>query len=64
MNPVQEVRELISYGLNRIEISMAKMPKTWVPVVDLELIASGYMLADHDESKRIYTKLIKKENRK
>jgi len=62
MNPVQEVRKLINHGLRRIEISLKTMPKVWVMPVDLELISSGYVMTEHDESKRIYKKLIIKEN--
>ncbi len=62
MNPVQEVRGLISCGLNRITISLTLLPKVWVIPVDLELVCSGYVMAESDESKRIYKKLIEKEN--
>lgn len=62
MNPVQEVRELIAYGVNKITISLDMLPKGWVIPVDLELISSGYVMAERDESKRIYKKIIQKEN--
>lgn len=62
MNPVKEVRGLISCGLNSITISLTLLPKGWMLPVDLELISSGYVMAARDESKRIYKKLIQKEN--
>lgn len=64
MNPVQEVRRLISCGLNRITISLTLLPKAWLLPVDLELISNGYVMTERDESKRIYKKLIIKENTK
>ena len=60
MNPVQEVRELIAYGVNKITISLDMLPKGWVIPVDLELISSGYVITARDTKTRIYEKLIKK----
>lgn len=60
MNPVQEVRRLISCRLNRITISVTLLPKAWLLPVDLELISNGYVMTERDESKRIYKKIIQK----
>lgn len=60
MNPVQEVRELISYGVNKITIRLDMLPKGWLIPVDLELISSGFVITESDTKMRIYKKLIKK----